>query len=55
MEGKAYDTASNTNGKLSAVQHKNLCMKPTAIVTACNRHSLNLVVNNAAMPPENGV
>jgi hypothetical protein len=50
MRGQAYDSASNMKGKRSGVQHKILCMNPRAFFfIPCNSHSLNLVVNDAAV------
>jgi hypothetical protein len=42
-------------GKCSGVQHKILCMSPRAFFIPCNSHSLNLVVNDAAMSSRDAV
>jgi hypothetical protein len=55
MRGQAYDNASNMKGKRSGVQHTILCMNPRAFFIPCNSHSLNLVVNDAAMSSRDAV
>jgi hypothetical protein len=42
-------------GKRSGVQHKILCMNLRAFFTPCNSHSLNLIVNDAAMSSKDAV
>jgi hypothetical protein len=55
MQGQAYDNASNMKGKCSGVQHKILCTNPRAFFIPRNSHSLNLVVNDAAMSSRDAV
>jgi hypothetical protein len=55
MREQAYDSASNMEGKRSGVQHKILCMNSRAFFIPCNSHSLNLVVNDAAMSSKDAV
>jgi hypothetical protein len=42
-------------GKRSGAQHKILCMNSIAFFIPCNSHSLNLVVNDAAMSSKDAV
>jgi hypothetical protein len=52
---QAYNHAFNMKGKCFEVQHKILCMDPRDFFIACNSHSLNLVVNDAAMSSRDAV
>jgi hypothetical protein len=55
MREQTYANASNMKGKRSVVQHKILCVNPRAFFIPCNFHSLNLVVNDAAMSSRDAV
>ena len=49
LRGQSYDNQSNMKGKEKGVQNRVLQINPCAFFVPCNSHSLNLVVNDAAM------
>lgn len=49
MRGQAYDNGSNMKGKHSGVQKRIKDLNSLAFYIPCSAHSLNLVVNDAAM------
>ena len=49
MRGQAYDNGSNMKGKHSGVQKRIKDLNSRAFYIPCSAHSLNLVVNDAAM------
>lgn len=49
MRGQAYDHISNIKGRQSRVQQNLLNLNSRAFNIPCSNHSLNLVVNDAAM------
>lgn len=49
MRGQGYDNGSNMKGKNVGVQKRILDLNPRAFFVPCGSHSLNLVVNDAAL------
>lgn len=49
MRGQGYDNESNMKGKNVGVQKRILDLNPRAFFVPCSAHSLNLVVNDAAL------
>ena len=49
MRGQGYDNAANMKGKHVGIQKRILDMNPHAFFVPCSSHSLNLVVNDAAL------
>ncbi|CAH2314604.1 zinc finger MYM-type 1-like [Pelobates cultripes] len=49
MRGQGYDNGSNMKGKHSGVQKRIMDLNSRAFYVPCSAHSLNLVVNDAAM------
>lgn len=49
MRGQGYDNGSNMKGKKVGVQKRILDLNPRAFFVPCGSHSLNLVVNDAAL------
>ena len=49
MRGQGYDNGSNMKGKRVGVQKRILDLNPRAFYVPCNSHTLNLVVNDAAL------
>lgn len=49
LRGQGYDNGSNMRGKYSGVQKRILDMNPRAFFVPCGAHTLNLVVNDAAL------
>nr|XP_016846904.1 PREDICTED: zinc finger MYM-type protein 1-like [Anolis carolinensis] len=49
MRGQGYDNGSAMKGKHVGVQRRILDLNPRAFYVPCGNHSLNLVVNDAAM------
>lgn len=49
MRGQGYDNGSNMKGKNMGVQKRILDLNPRAFYVPCGSHSLNLVVNDAAL------
>lgn len=49
MRGQGYDNGSNMKGKHVGVQKRILDLNPRAFFVPCGSHSLNLVVNDAAL------
>lgn len=49
MRGQGYDNGSNMKGKHVGVQKRILDLNPRAFYVPCGSHSLNLVVNDAAL------
>lgn len=49
MRGQGYDNGSNMKGKNVGVQKRILDLNPRAFYVPCGSHSLNLVVNDAAL------
>ena len=49
LQGQSYDNQSNMKDKDKGVQNRVLQINPCAFFVPCNSHSLNLVVNDAAM------
>jgi hypothetical protein len=49
MRGQGYDNRSNMRGKHSGVQKRILDLNPRAFFVPCSVHSLNLVLNDAAL------
>lgn len=55
MRGQGYDNGANMKGKNVGVQKRILDINPRAFFMPCTAHSLNLVVNDAAMKSTIGV
>lgn len=49
LRGQGYDNGANMRGKYSGVQKRILNMNPRAFFVPCGAHTLNLVVNDAAL------
>ena len=49
MRGQGYDNGSNMKGKNVGVHKRILDLNPRAFFISCGSHSLNLVVNDAAL------
>lgn len=49
MRGQGYDNGSNMKGKNVGVQKRILDLNPRAFFVPCGSHSLNLVLNDAAL------
>lgn len=49
LRGQGYDNGANMKGKKSGVQKRILDLNPRAFFVPCGAHSLNLVVNDAAL------
>lgn len=49
MRGQGYDNGANVKGKHAGVQKRILDVNPRAFFVPCSAHTLNLVVNDAAL------